>query len=132
MRKPGPARPKRPAARVRPEGEELAVVAARLADAMKAEDVVVLDVSAVSSVTDFFVICNGSSLPHLKAIAREVRAGMAERFGIKPSKTDGATESQWVVLDYGIMMVHAFHPAKREHYALDDLWGDGKVVEWQR
>ena len=57
---------------------------------------------------------------------------MAEQFGVKPAKVDGALESQWVVLDYGIMMVHAFHPAKREHYALEHLWGDGRVVEWRK
>ena len=116
---------------MRSEGEQLAVAAAKLADEMKAENVIVLDVSAVSSITDFFVICNGSSLPHLKAIAREVRSGMAERHAVKPAKIDGAMESQWVVLDYGIMMVHAFHPSKRDLYALEDLWGDGRLVEWR-
>jgi len=113
------------------EGTRLAIAAARLAEDIKAEDIVVLDVSAVSSITDFFVICSGTSAPHLKAIAREVRAGMAEAEGVRPSMADGDHESQWVVLDYGIMMVHAFHPEKRELYALEDLWGDAKRVEWQ-
>jgi len=56
---------------------------------------------------------------------------MAEAEGVRPSMADGDHESQWVVLDYGIMMVHAFHPEKRELYALEDLWGDAKRVEWQ-
>jgi len=113
------------------EGETLSVNAARFAFDMKAENIVVLDVSAVSSITDFFVVCNGSSLPHLKAIVREVRERMHEVHGLKPRWLDGQTESQWLVLDYGIMMVHAFHPEKRDLYALDDLWGDARKVNWQ-
>lgn len=113
------------------EGLRLAVVAARLAEDIKAEDIIVLDVSAVSSITDYFVICSGSSTPHLKAIAREVRAGMAESQGVKPATAEGDHESQWVVLDYGILMVHAFHPEKRAMYALEDLWGDAKRVDWR-
>jgi len=113
------------------DGLRLAVAAARLAEDIKAEDITVLDVSEVSSITDFFVICSGSSTPHLKAIAREVRAGLAETQGLKPATAEGDHESQWVVLDYGIMMVHAFHPEKRALYALEDLWGDAKRIDWQ-
>ena len=113
------------------EGMRLAVAAACFAEDIKAEQIVVLDVSEVSSITDFFVICSGTSTPHLKAIAREVRAGMSEAHAVKPSMADGDHESQWVVLDYGIMMVHAFHPEKRDLYALEDLWGDAKKVDWQ-
>jgi len=113
------------------EGMRLAVAAARLAEDIKAEDIVVLDVSRVSSITDFFVICSGSSAPHLKAIAREVRAGMVETQDVKPTTAEGDHESQWVVLDYGILMVHAFHPEKRAMYALEDLWGDAQRIEWR-
>ena len=113
------------------EGMRLAVAAACFAEDIKAEQIVVLDVSEVSSITDFFVICSGTSTPHLKAIAREVRAGMSEAHAVKPSMADGDHESQWVVLDYGIMMVHAFHPEKRDLYALEDLWGDAKKIDWQ-
>ena len=113
------------------DGQRLAVAAARLAEDIKAEDITVLDVSEVSSITDYFVICSGSSTPHLKAIAREVRAGLAETQGVKPATAEGDHESQWVVLDYGIMMVHAFHPEKRALYALEDLWGDAKRVDWR-
>lgn len=122
---------KKPAPVVMTDGLRLAIAAARLAEDIKAEDIVVLDVSAVSSITDYFVICSGSSTPHLKAIAREVRAGMAETQSVKPAMAEGDHESQWVVLDYGIMMVHAFHPEKRDLYALEDLWGDAQRIDWQ-
>lgn len=126
-RKPAAKKP----APVQSEGLRLAIAAARLAEDIKAEDIIVLDVSAVSSITDYFVICSGSSTPHLKAIAREVRAGMAESQGVKPAMAEGDHESQWVVLDYGILMVHAFHPEKRELYALEDLWGDAQRIDWE-
>lgn len=121
----------RKAAPILTDGLRLALAAARLAEDIKAGDIVVLDVSAVSSITDYFVICSGSSTPHLKAIAREVRAGMAETQGVRPAMAEGDHESQWVVLDYGIVMVHAFHPEKRELYALEDLWGDAQRIDWQ-
>ena len=127
-KKAAPAAPPKPD---RPEGEVLACAAARFAHEMKAEDVIVLDVSAVSTITDYFVICTGSSLPHLKAIAREVREQMMETHKAKPGSSDGQVESQWVVLDYGIFMLHAFHHSKRELYALEDLWGDARKVDWQ-
>lgn len=120
-----------PAAPALPEGALLAIAAARFADDIKAEDIVILDVSEVSSITDYFVICSGTSTPHLKAIAREVRANLNEHHGVKPAKPDGGHESHWVVLDYGIMMVHAFHPDKRGLYALEDLWSDAKTLEWR-
>lgn len=126
-RKPAAKKP----APVQSEGLRLAIAAARFAEDIKAEDIIVLDVSAVSSITDYFVICSGSSTPHLKAIAREVRAGMAEAQGVKPAMAEGDHESQWVVLDYGILMVHAFHPEKRELYALEDLWGDAERIDWE-
>jgi ribosome-associated protein len=112
--------------------EALAVDAARFADDIKAEEIVVLDVSKVSSITDYFVICTGTSLPHLKAIVRDVREKMFDEHGIKPTASEGQTESQWLVLDYGVLMFHAFHRAKRELYALEDLWGDARVVAWSR
>jgi ribosome-associated protein len=118
--------------RKRPEAEALAVDAARFADDTKAESIVVLDVSAVSSITDYFVICTGTSLPHLKAIVRDVRERMTIEHAVKPSASEGQTESQWLVLDYGVLMFHAFHRTKRELYALEDLWGDARVVEWDK
>jgi ribosome-associated protein len=113
---------------IRDEGEELALAAAKIADSMKAEDIVILDVQKVSTVTDYFVICSGSSQPHLKAIAREVSAQLREQYDLRAKSKDGNTDSQWTVIDYGIVMVHIFHPEKRELYALEDLWGDARSV----
>lgn len=125
-----PPPPPPPAPLVTISGEELAIAAARAADNTKAENILVLDVSGISTITDYFVLCNGTSTPHLKAIARDIRAQLAESHHIKPHKPDGATESHWVVLDYGPVIVHIFHPEKRSLYALEDLWGDARQVDW--
>jgi ribosome-associated protein len=116
----------------RSDAEVLAVDAARIADETKAEDIVVLDVSKVSSITDFFILCTGTSMPHLKAITRDLREKMVETRGVKPMASEGQSESQWLVLDYGVIMVHVFHQSKRELYALEDLWSDARRVEWRK
>jgi ribosome-associated protein len=94
----------------------------------KAEDPLILDVSAVSSVADCFVICTGTSEPHLKAIATEVEQRLRER-GYRMRRQDGYPASRWLVLDYGSVLVHIFHPEMRQRYALEQLWGDGRRVK---
>ena len=94
----------------------------------KAEDVLILDLRGISSVADFFLICNGRSEPQLKAIAEAI----AERLradGVRPIGKDGFPASRWVVMDYGAVLVHIFHPEVRHHYALEQLWGDAKRVD---
>jgi ribosome-associated protein len=94
----------------------------------KAEDPLILDVSAVSSVADCFVICTGTSETHLKAIANEVERQLRER-GYRMRRQDGHAASRWLVLDYGSVLVHIFHPEMRQRYALEQLWGDGLRVK---
>jgi ribosome-associated protein len=91
----------------------------------------VLDLRGISTFTDFFVICSGTSEPHLKAIAGEVETRLKEEHGIRATAIDGFPASQWMVLDYMQVIVHVFHQAKREFYALEDLWGDAPRVEWK-
>jgi ribosome-associated protein len=85
---------------------------------------VALDLREVSTFTDFFVICSGTSEPHLKAIAGEIEARLKEDHGIRAAAVDGFPASQWIVLDYMQVIVHVFHREKREFYALESLWGD--------
>lgn len=94
----------------------------------KAEDVVILDLRKISSLTDFFVICSGTSEPHLKAIANEILAKLKEK-GLHRKHYAGSPASRWLVLDYSDVLVHIFHPQVRAHYALEDLWRDAKRVK---
>ena len=113
------------------EGKELALAVASYADAKQAEEIVVLDLTGISTITDFFVICNGGSLPHLKAIRRGVAEQLLEEHGVKDSSRDGAPESHWMVLDYGDVILHVFHEDKRATYSLEELWSDAPRVPFE-
>src|SRR5207248_10205342 len=89
-----------------------------------------MDLRGISTFTDFFVICSGTSEPHLKAIAGEVETKLKEDQGIRATAIDGFPASQWIVLDYLQVIVHVFHHAKRAFYSLEDLWSDAPRVEW--
>lgn len=108
------------------DGETLARACAAAAADKKAEDPVVLDLRGISTFTDFFVVCSASSEPQLKAISSEVREQVREKLGRTPTAEDGHPVSQWVILDYGDVIVHLFHADKREFYGLENLWSDAK------
>ena len=91
----------------------------------------VLDLQGISSFTDYFVICSGTSEPHLKAIAGEIEERLREEHGIRAVSVDGFPASQWIVLDYMQVIVHVFRQEKREFYSLEDLWGDAPRVAWE-
>ncbi|HEU0210319.1 MAG TPA: ribosome silencing factor [Candidatus Udaeobacter sp.] len=111
--------------------ETLAKRCAELASNKKAEDIVVLDLRNISSFTDFFVICSGTSEPQLKAIANEIETRLRAEHSLRPVAVDGYPASQWIVLDYLQVVVHIFHRDKRAFYSLEDLWGDAPRIEWE-
>ena len=83
-----------------------------------------IDLRGISSFTDFFIICSGTSEPHLKAIVSELRDRLKEDFAIQPLAVDGFPMSHWIVADYSDVVVHIFHHEKRAFYSLEDLWSD--------
>lgn len=83
-----------------------------------------LDLRGISTFTDFFLICSATSEPHLKAIVNELEERLKKEHDRKALAVDGFPLSQWVVADYGDVIVHAFHQAKRAYYNLEDLWSD--------
>ena len=93
----------------------------------KADNVVILDVQQLSTVTDYYVIASGSSAPHLKALAGAVEKELKEQ-GVKRYNREGTFESQWMVLDYVDVVVHIFLPEVREYYSLERLWSDAPQV----
>ena len=88
----------------------------------------VLDLRGISSFTDFFVICSGTSGPHLKAISSGIREGLHEQAALSPLSSEGSSLSQWIVIDYTDVLVHIFEAEKRRFYALESLWGDAPRV----
>jgi ribosome-associated protein len=110
------------------ESKKLALLCRELADNKKAENIVVLDVRKLSSVTDYFVIASGTSQPHLRAIVDEIAGKLRDEHDLRPSRTEGATGGNWVVLDFFDVIVHVMHAETRKHYDLEGLWGDAKAV----
>lgn len=113
------------------EGIELAKACALAADENKAENIKVMDVRGLSPLTDFIVVCSGTSMPHLKAILRDVDRNVAETHDASPHESEGKAEARWVVLDYVDVMVHIMLEDMRAFYALEELWGDATDVAWE-
>ncbi len=111
------------------DGITIAKTCAKYADEIQAEDIVVLDLRGISTIADYFVICSGTSIPHLKAVSREIREKTAEDIGEKPRSSDGEARSMWMVIDYVDVVVHILHEETRSLYALEDLWGDAPRVD---
>jgi ribosome-associated protein len=113
------------------QGKTLAVACAMAADEIKAENIRVWDLRGISSLTDYMVVCSGSSMPQLRAILREVAGRIEESHGIRPCHSEGKADSRWVVLDFIDVMVHVMHDEMREFYGLEDMWKDAREIPWQ-
>jgi ribosome-associated protein len=111
---------------------KLARLCRELADNKKAEDIVVLDVRKLSSVTDYFVIASGSSEPHLRAIVDEISDKLRDEHGLRPRAVDGTLHAAWIVLDYFDVIVHIMRQDLRERYDLETLWGDAPRIKAAR
>lgn len=111
---------------------ELARLAALAADDKRAKQVVILDISPISPVADYFVICHGSSSVQVKAIVDQIAEKVREEDGRHPHHVEGYANARWVLLDYGDVVIHVFHEQEREFYNLERLWGDAKMVELQQ
>lgn len=105
------------------DSKTLALRCRELADDKKAENLLILDMQKLSSVADYFVLATGGSEPHLRAIVSEISEKLEEE-GVSPGASDGVKQSNWVVLDYGDVIVHVMRADVRERYDLEGLWGD--------
>jgi ribosome-associated protein len=106
--------------------KELASKLAHLALTKKAEDIKILDLRKLTTITDFFVICTGGSDTQVKAIADAVMDG-SKKLGERPWHREGMVNKSWVLLDYVEVVVHIFLNETRNFYGLEKLWGDAPV-----
>jgi ribosome-associated protein len=111
------------------DSKKLALLCRDLAENRKAEDVVILDVRELSSVTDYFVIVSGTSEPHLRAIVDEISDKLKDEYQLRPKAIDGTLQTAWVVLDYFDVIIHVMRQDVRERYDLETLWGDAPRVK---
>lgn len=114
------------------DSRKLALLCRRYADNKKAENIVILDVRELSSVTDYFVIASGTSEPHLRAIVDEITDELRKEHRVRPRAVDGTLQAAWIVLDYFDVIVHVMRPDVRERYDLETLWGDAPRVRAHR
>src|SRR5580658_9048703 len=110
------------------DSKKLALLCREYADNRKAENIVVLNVAKVSSVTDYFVIATGTSEPHLRAITDEITDKSRDEFGLCLLAIYGSPRDPWRVLDYFDVIVHVMRAEVRERYDLEGLWGDAPSV----
>ncbi len=114
------------------DSKQLALLCRELADNRKGENIVVLDVRELSSVTDYFVIVSGTSEPHLRAITDEITSKLRDENNVRPRATDGSFQTAWVVLDFFDVIVHVMRTDARARYNLEGLWGDAPQVRPRR
>ena len=89
----------------------------------KAMDIIALNVADKTVIADWFVICSGRAVTQVKALADDVE-DKAEALGIKARRIDGYQAGRWIVVDFGAILVHVFHPEEREYYNMERLWMD--------
>jgi len=114
------------------DSKKLALACRNLADNKKAENIAVLDVHEISSITDYFVIASGTSEPHLRAISEEITDKLREDYEIRPRIVDGTLQGGWLVLDFFDVIVHLMRTDVRQHYDLEGLWGDAPRLKPRR
>lgn len=110
---------------------QFAIELARIAHDNKSENVVALDLRGISQVTDFVLICTGTSERHMRAVAdRAIEYG--KKVGERPYGVAGYDAAAWILLDYVDVVLHVFAKTYRDYYDLELLWGDAPRIEWAR
>ena len=112
------------------DSRRLAAVAARAASSKQAERITVIDVRELITITDYFVICSGTSDRQVDTIADEVVKELKER-GVPPVRREGESGAGWQLIDFVNLVVHVFSEEAREFYRLETLWADAPVVDWE-
>jgi len=109
--------------------KELAVTCARIADDKKAFDIIILDLREHIFILDYFVICTATNRRQIHAIADEIDEKLSPK-GAKLIGSEGYEQADWVLMDFGGVVVHLFMEEARKFYDLELLWGDCPRVEW--
>ncbi len=104
--------------------ETVAEAIVEYADDRKALDIVRLDLRAIISYTDYFVICTGRTERQARAIHDAIHTGMKSDHGRLPQRVEGLPGARWILMDYLDVVVHVFVPEAREYYRLEQLWGE--------
>lgn len=106
----------------------LAKETGRIAEDKKAEDITILDLRNITTLTDSFVICSVTNNRQARAIVQEIEEKLA-KFGLRLDHIEGYPDSNWILMDYTDLVIHIFTKEIREYYDLEHLWGDAPRVD---
>lgn len=107
---------------------QIAAIASKALEDKKAKDVKILRTTEQTVLADYFVICNGTSSTHIKALVDEVDKQLSEA-GEPPVRREGLRSDIWVLMDFGCVIVHVFTDEARKFYDLERLWSDAELIE---
>lgn len=108
--------------------KEMAVLALKALDEKKAMDVKVIDIHEVSVLADYFIIASGSNSNQVQAMVDNVEEQLSKA-GYEPKQIEGTKSSNWILMDYGDLIIHVFDEENRLFYDLERIWRDGKILE---
>jgi ribosome-associated protein len=111
------------------KSREMSDKAVEILEGKKARDLNVIDITEVSILADYFIICSGSSSIQVKAIADEIYDKLTE-CGFSLYHKEGYETAKWILLDYGDVIIHIFHEEDRSFYNLERLWADAEVINY--
>lgn len=106
---------------------DIVKVAVKAADSKKGKDIEVIGIRDISVLADYFVLVSGDSSTQVKALADEIEYKLGEA-GVEPHHIEGR-QSGWICLDFSSVVIHVFYKEQREHFNLEHLWKDGKVID---
>ena len=109
------------------ESFDILKIAANVLNEKKAMEMAAIKIRDVSDIADYFLICTATSNTHIRALADEVEEKLKAE-GVMPDHIEGKT-SEWLLLDYGTLVIHIFGKKAREFYSLDHMWQDGEQVD---
>jgi ribosome-associated protein len=113
-----------------PDSLRLAVTASRRAEEKQGRNIVVLDVRSVLGITDYFVVVDAPNRRLVRTLVDDVEAGVREATGRSPLRVEGEREQQWVLIDYGDVVVHVFLDEVRRFYEIERLYRDVPTISW--
>ena len=110
---------------------KLALAAAQTAEDDKGKDIIVLDLRELTCIFDYFVIASGSSRRQLHAMSEDIDHRLEDDLGDQRMGIEGYQGSNWILLDYGTVVIHLFDEETREYYGIEKLWGEAPQLDWR-
>jgi len=114
------------------DAQNLAWTIADAADSRKATEIVLLEVTEVCYLADYFIIMTGHSRTQVKAISDAIQNQLEQTYNYKPVRIEGQKERNWILLDYGDVITHILLPEQREYYDIESFWGHAKRIDFQQ